>query len=347
MSIMSMRKSSQFGWARMRVRGLFFGWFVLGWGIGLGYAAPKEVIDPEEAAKDPDFALQGEYLGEGRQAKGQAEKVGAQVIALGGGQFQVVVYRGGLPGAGWKRGDNRFTLDGQRQDNTVRLEGRKLQGTIAHGKLSILPIEGDGKMLMERIERKSPTLGAKPPAGAVVIFDGTSEDSIEEKGHLTPMKTLLSGFTTKDQFQDYTLHVEFRLSWMPEARGQGRSNSGIYLHDCYEVQVLDSFGLEGEHNECGGIYTLRRPDVNMCLPPLQWQTYDIDFKAPRYDANGNKVANARITVRHNGVLIHDNIELEKSTPGRKPEGPGPRPIHFQGHGNKVQYRNIWVQEKKE
>jgi len=309
--------------------------------------AHREVIDPEEAAKDPDFAFQGEYLGEGRPAKGKPEKVGAQVIALGGGKFQAVVYRGGLPGAGWKRGDERFTMDGQRQENTVRLEGRKMQGTIADGKLTIQSSEGTGKMVLERIERKSPTLGEKPPAGAVVVFDGSSDERVEEKGHLTPMQTLLGGFTTKDQFQDYTLHVEFRLSWMPEARGQARSNSGVYLHDCYEVQVLDSFGLEGEHNECGGIYSIHRPEVNMCLPPMQWQTYDIEFTAPRYDAQGNKTANARMTIRHNGVVIHENLELDKGTPGRKPEGPGPRPIHFQGHGNKVQYRNIWVLPKKE
>jgi hypothetical protein len=273
------------------------------------------------------------------------EKVGAQVIALGGGKFQAVIYRGGLPGQGWRRGDERFTMEGQRQDNLVRLEGRKMQGTIAQGKLTIQSPEGTGNMVLERIERKSPTLGAKPPAGAVVIFDGTSEDRIQEKGHLTPRQTLLSGFTTKDKFQDYTLHVEFLLSWMPEARGQARSNSGVYLHDCYEIQVLDSFGLEGEHNECGGIYSMRRPDVNMCLPPMQWQTYDIEFTAPRYDAQGKKLSNARLTVRHNGVVIHDNLELDKGTPGRQPEGPGPRPIHFQGHGNKVQYRNIWLVPK--
>ena len=308
-------------------------------------AAHREVIDPEEAAKDPDFAFQGEYLGEGYPAKGKPEKVGAQVIALGGGKFQAVIYRGGLPGQGWRRGEERFTMEGQRQDNLVRLEGRKMHGTIAQGKLTIQSTEGTGKMVLERIERKSPTLGAKPPAGAVVIFDGTSDDRIQEKGHLTSMQTLLAGFTTKDKFQDYTLHLEFRLSWMPDARGQARSNSGVYLHDCYEIQVLDSFGLEGQHNECGGIYSVRQPDVNMCLPPMQWQTYDIEFTAPRYDAQGKKVSNARLTVRHNGVVIHDNLELDKGTPGRQPEGPGPRPIHFQGHGNKVQYRNIWLVPK--
>lgn len=313
--------------------------------VALSAVAAKEVTDPQEAAKDPDFSFQGEYVGTGANAEGQTEKVAAQVIALGGGKFQAVIYRGGLPGDGWKRGDERFTMDGQIDQGAVKLQGRKLTGTIAGATLSIASEGGQGKMEMKRTERKSPTLEAAPPAGATVVFDGTSDERIEEKGHLTDMKTLVAGFTTKDQFNDHTLHVEFRLSWMPEARGQGRSNSGVYVHDCYELQVLDSFGLEGEHNECGGIYSIKKPDVNMCLPPMTWQTYDIDFTAPRY-ADGKKVANARTTIRHNGVVIHDDLELDKGTPGRKPEGPGPRPIHFQGHGNRVHYRNIWVVEKK-
>ena len=128
-----------------------------------------------------------------------------------------------------------------------------------------------------------------------MLFDGTSADKFDNPSHLNAkLKTLDSGVTTKDKFGDYTLHLEFRLSYMPEARGQGRSNSGVYIHDCYEMQVLDSFGLKGENNECGGFYTMKAPDVNMCLPPLAWQTYDIDFTAPKYEG-GKKVANARIT----------------------------------------------------
>ena len=82
------------------------------------------------------------------------------------------------------------------------------------------------------------------------------------------------------------------------------------------------------------------------LPAHDLATYDIQFTAPKYDASGSKKANARITVRHNGVVIYDDVEFPKATPGRQKEGPGPRPIHLQGHGNKVEYRNIWVLEKK-
>ncbi len=144
------------------------------------------------------------------------------------------------------------------------------------------------------------------------------------------------------------MHLEFKLPYMPAARGQARGNSGCYLQGRYEVQILDSFGLEGKNNECGGIYEIKDPDVNMCLPPLAWQTYDIDYTAARYDASGGKTANARITVSHNGVVIHDNVELPRATRAAPvKEGPEPGPIYLQDHGNPVRFRNIWVVEKRE
>ena len=110
--------------------------------------------------------------------------------------------------------------------------------------------------------------------------------------------------------------------------------------------MLDSFGLAGKHNECGGIYSIKDPDLNMCFPPLQWQTYDIDFTAAKYDKDGKKTANARITVRHNGVLIHDNVELPKRTTASPlAEGPEPGFLHLQDHSNPLRFRNIWVVKK--
>ena len=108
------------------------------------------------------------------------------------------------------------------------------------------------------------------------------------------------------------------------------------------MQVLDSFGLKGENNECGGIYTKRKPDVNMCFPPLAWQTYDIDFEAAKFDAAGAKIKDATVTVRHNGVLIHENYEIPGPTGGGKPEAATPGSIQLQGHGNPVFYRNVWI-----
>ena len=132
---------------------------------------------------------------------------------------------------------------------------------------------------------------------------------------------------------------------MPNDRGQARGNSGVYVQSRYEVQVLDSFGLEGKDNECGGIYSVGAPRVNMCYPPLTWQTYDIDFRAARYDSEGKKTENARVTVRHNGVLIHHDVELPKHTPGRHAEAPEPDGLFLQDHGNPVVFRNIWVVER--
>jgi hypothetical protein len=302
-------------------------------------AKPKEIVDLAEAQADPDFAVQGEYLLPGKF------KLGAQVIALGKGQFDVVIYTGGLPGEGGKRGDKQISVQATREGNVTTLTGKNLTGTVADGAMRLTPTDGAQPASLKRIERKSPTLGAKPPAGANVLFNGSSAEKFDHPEHVTKEKTLDGEVTTKDKFGDYSLHLEFRLSWMPDARGQARSNSGIYLHDCYEVQILDSFGLEGADNECGGIYKVKGPGVNMCYPPMTWQTYDIDFTAPKYEGK-KKVANARLTLRHNGVEIQKDLELPKSTPGRQKEGPGPRPLYLQGHGNHVQFRNVWLVEKK-
>jgi hypothetical protein len=135
------------------------------------------------------------------------------------------------------------------------------------------------------------------------------------------------------------------LPFKPLGRGQDRGNSGVYMQDRYEVQVLDSFGLKGEDNECGGIYSQAKPLVNMCYPPLTWQTYDIDFVAAKHDANGKKVKNAVLTMKHNGVLIHDQLELKGPTGGGRKEDGTPGSIQLQGHGNPVFYRNIWIVPK--
>jgi hypothetical protein len=142
--------------------------------------------------------------------------------------------------------------------------------------------------------------------------------------------------------EDFRLHLEFRLPFMPYATGQGRGNSGVYIQRRYEVQILDSFGLEGVANECGGLYRQQPPDVNMCLPPLTWQTYDIWFTAARFDGEGNKTANARITVLHNGVPIHNDYEVVAKTGAGRPEAPEPMPILLQDHGNPVRFQNVWI-----
>jgi hypothetical protein len=150
--------------------------------------------------------------------------------------------------------------------------------------------------------------------------------------------------TTKVTFSDYHLHLEFKLTHKPEATGQARSNSGVIHLGLYETQILDSFGLYGRDDECGGIYKIREPDRNVGYPAGLWQTYDIDFTAPRFDAAGKKTADARMTVRLNGIPVHQDVAVPKPTAGGKETAQGP--IVLQDHGNPVQFRNIWVMRRR-
>jgi hypothetical protein len=153
---------------------------------------------------------------------------------------------------------------------------------------------------------------------------------------------------TKKNFADFKLHLEFRTPFMPEARGQGRGNSGVYLQGRYEIQILDSYGLAGRDNECGGIYKVAEPRVNMCAPPMQWQTYDITFHAPRFDDSGDKRSDACLTTFHNGVKIHDKVRIPNPTGGAVDDNvTEPGGIYLQDHGNPVQFRNIWLVELPE
>jgi hypothetical protein len=295
--------------------------------------APATFTNPAEAG--PDFAIQGEYAGEG---------CGAQVIALGGGKFRILGYVPGLPGAA-PDVEKKAEVNASREGARVVFDDAGWKGHIENGVLIGVNEEG-ATWKLSKTERRSPTLGMAPPEGAVVLFDGTNVEQWKG-GKLLPDGTLAMGTKSAAEFGSATLHIEFRTPFMPEARGQARGNSGVYLQDRYEVQVLDSFGLSGENNECGGIYGIAKPAANLCFPPLSWQTFDIEFEAAEFDEAGKKTRNARMTVRHNGVLIHDAVEVPKATAAAgRPEGREPGPIQLQNHGNPVAYRNIWVLPKR-
>ena len=309
--------------------------------------APKRRPDPtwtdpaKAAAEDPDFSIQGEY---GSAAEGAAW--GVQVIAMGEGKFDAYLLEAGLPGLGWQRDKARIKLAGQREGKTVTLasQDKKITAEIAGGTMTVTR---DGKQLakLPRIERTSTTLGAKPPQGAVVLFDGTSADKWKN-GKVVDGLLANTDCMSIPTFKSYTFHLEFRTPYKPFARGQGRGNSGVYHWGRYETQVLDSFGLTGEQNECGGIYSVAKPLLNACLPPLTWQTYDVEFTAPTFGADGKPTGPVVMTVQLNGIVIHKDVKTTKegttACPIRGPLTDKGGPIFLQSHGNPVFYRNIWV-----
>lgn len=292
-----------------------------------------------------DYRAQGEYEGRVRDWMGYTGRMGLQVIARGEQKFVAVLYKGGLPANGWDQ-KTQWSFEGGPDGESIRLGNSLSQSTLEYADSSrgfwyLKDLRGRLVAGFAGVERVSPTMGAVPPSDAVVLFDGeTIQGLVSAKKN--DNSTLGVGFTTEMPVQDFDLHVEFRTPFEPNKLGQGRGNSGVYIQRRYEVQVLDSFGLEGVENECGALYRQRRPDLNMCFPPLTWQTYDIKFRAARFNEEGEKIQNAKITVELNGRRIHDNVDIKAKTGAGKQESPEPMPILFQDHSNPVQYRNLWI-----
>ena len=307
----------------------------------LGAAEPVKVngVVVGEETGDP-------FLGEYAGACG-----GAEVWPQAGEYHGTVILGAGA--------ENRIQLTGKAEGAKLVMTGKagdaECKATVADGKLT-LDLGGGKTGKLAQAMRVSPTLGEKPPAGAVVLmpYEEGKPPSLEEWTNAAwkpmPDGSVLVGKgdnRTKRDFGDIRLHVEFMTPFMPAKGGQGRGNSGVYIQDRYEIQILDSFGLEPKDNECGGIYKVGAPKVNACLPPGRWQTYDITFTAPRFDADGKKTANARVTVFHNGAAIHQDQNMPGPTGGaRSKEEVAAAPLRLQDHGNPVRFRNVWLVESK-
>ena len=279
--------------------------------------------------------------------------IGAQVIALGQGAYEIVLTRklyARAPlfkkAAAKEEGDTLAFDDGEYFG--------KIQGdTFTGGRRGEKP----GEFVLDRYTWASPSLGMKPPKEAVVLFDGSGFDEWRRfpkgkswdilPGNVLQANPDIGYIESERKFADVKMHLEFRLPFLPENRGQERGNSGVFLQRYFEVQILDSYGLPGYWNECGAIYQTSGPSVNMCAPPLQWQSYDIEFRSARYNQEGNLVEDARMTVVHNGVPVQKDIEIPRGTSGdakKRHVAPPKQPerIRLQAHKNQVQFRNIWV-----
>ncbi len=199
-------------------------------------------------------------------------------------------------------------------------------------------------------------LSTPPPPGAIVLFDGKDFSKWLKRDGKSEVKwTLRDGgvmegvkghgdIITKEKFGGkFKLHVEFRIPYEPEGKGQGRGNSGVYVQGRYEVQILDSYGLKSEKNDCGAIYGVAAPKVNACKAPTVWQTYDIEYTSPKFEG-GKKTEPARMTVYQNGVKIQDDVPItvDNTTAGMGGDPSTPGPIMLQDHGHPVQFRNIWL-----
>jgi WD40 repeat protein len=311
---------------------------------------------------------------------------GRRVLSAGGPSARMWDVRSGKDLRwfhGHSLGINSLTLSPDRRrlatgsdDHTVRLwdleTGNELTPEVAaspdgvgqgapDGQASRDPFQSDriAHLKIYKPQDKEDVESVSPPTGAIVLFDGQSLDGWVMAGdeEEPPTWKLRAGGimeshvgnikTTKTFSGRFKLHLEFRVPFMPEARGQERGNSGVYVQGRYEVQVLDGYGLKSEIDDCGAIFGIAAPLVNACKAPTVWQSYDFEFEASTFE-NGKKIAPAVITVYQNGIKIHDQFRITADNTqaglGGDPSTPGP--IMLQYLGSPVQYRNIWLVEQK-
>jgi hypothetical protein len=318
------------------------------------------------AAGEQDHPFMGDWEGRWTQGRVYPPRIAAQIVPWAEGRYQIHLFT-----ALRKKAPEYVVIEAAPDGDTLRFEHGPWSGTI-HGDR----FEGkgrlrgrDGSFEMKRTFYESPHLGVRPPKNALILFDGSDFDEWEMVGRdgRTALATweivdramrivpelgnhkIGSSLGTKRTFRDFHLHIEFRLPLLPANTDQRRGNSGVIIEDYafYEVQVLDCYGLPGYYDECGCIYQVAPPKVNMCGMPRQWQSYDITFRAPRFDWAGDLLQKARITVDHNGELIHNGLELPFSDGAlqqkrERPDSRRPGRIKLQDHGYPVEYRNIWI-----
>ena len=308
------------------------------------------------AAENPSVSdpFMAEYEGFWSASNGTKGRMTAQVRPLGNDNYDgfILLKRAKAPITAFKlrtstheNGMLRFEGVTAKEAGGDLLAQNQVTAQIKDGKLTgkFSGELGEGAFEAPRSKRKSRTLGARPPRHSIVLFDGETASGWKDLTWPIKNGALEVGtdnLQAKDHLSNFRLHIEFCTPFMPEASGQDRGNSGVYLQGKYELQVLDSFGIYPlKDNDCGGIYRVKAPGVNACLPPGQWQTYDITY------LEGNGSARPRITVALNGVVLMERAEIPAALV-EKGTGGGTSAAGFlmlQNHGNPVQFRNIWAQ----
>lgn len=302
----------------------------------MAWAGDPAIWKPSEV--DGGYYYLGEYSG---QWNGQA--VGVQVSTRkSAAPYYAKLFVGGLPGIGWN-GEKPKLFSGNLAGSQLRLIDEQSPAShidVYNNRLTLA--DGEVRSELHKVSRRSVAMGLTPPPGAKVLFDGTSTSAFKEAS-MTEDKLLKAGAETVDPISSCRLHLEFRTPYMPQSEDQKRGNSGVYIQRRYEVQILESFGQDSVFNGCAALYRQRQPNINMSLPPLVWQTYDIFFTAAKFNAAGEKIAPAQISVIHNGVPVHYRTAIAAKTGAGKPEGPEPLPLLLQDHSDPVVFRNVWMQ----
>lgn len=285
------------------------------------------------ATFDVDAPAKGAYDVALRYANGPHPFTGTKTIgvSVNGGQPRQT----SLPSTGaWDRWSTRSErLDLRKGRNTITYTYRPED--TGHVNLDMIDVRRPGSRI-DLFSGSSVSTEWQHTDGRSVTWPHTAEDSIE---------VCCGDIRTKQAFGDFRLHAEFRVPKLPDdVTGQDRGNSGIYLQDRYELQILDSYGVAKlAANEAASIYNKKAADSNAATAPETWQTYDIVFRAARFDPAGNKTADARITVVWNGEKVHDNVAVDGPTGGGDTESAAAGAIRLQDHGNKVRFRNLWIE----
>ncbi|MDZ4687959.1 MAG: protein kinase [Planctomycetaceae bacterium] len=282
-----------------------------------------------------DFDVTGEYL-----STIAGETWGFQVRRRADETFAIRLLQGGLPGDGWdqrtayelsaSKSDGRIAFD-KNPRMAAAFEPDRIAGTNAVGETFVA----------ERTTRRSILLDKPAPPGATVLFDGHNADQWTA-GQVTPEGLLLAGTTTTQSFRDFALHLEYRL---PTDSVPSAVAGGLLLQGRYEIVIADSFGDEATATSCAAVKGQSAPSVNVSFPRDQWQTLDVSFAAPRFDSSGIKATNARGTIRHNGVVVHDNVELQLNTAGAEMSDSGPIVLGPTAESG-VAFRNLWIVETR-